>query len=76
MGFFFSFYFLFCFLFSFFGTERQKGKKKINQKEKRKKKKSYIVEFRFVEVSFSCKLNTFIGFILVLVTFEKCGIYI
>lgn len=74
MGFFFFLFFVLFFVF-FFWNRKTKREKKINQKEKRKKK-SYIVEFRFVEVSFSCKLNTFIGFILVLVTFEKCGIYI
>lgn len=51
-------------------NRKTKRKKKLNQKEK---KKIYI---RFVEVSFPCKLDIFIGFILVLVTFEKCGIYI
>jgi len=61
-------------LFVLLFEQKDKKKKKLNQKEK--KKKIYIVEFRFVEVSFPCKLDIFIGFILVLVTFEKCGIYI
>lgn len=60
-------------MFSTLNRKTKRKKKKLNLKEK---KKIYIVEFRFVEVSFPCKLDIFIGFILVLVTFEKCGIYI
>lgn len=75
MGFFFFLFFVLFFVF-FFWNRKTKREKKNKPKRKKEKKKSYIVEFRFVEVSFSCKLNTFIGFILVLVTFEKCGIYI
>lgn len=45
-------------------------------KIKPKRKKILIGEFRFVEISFLCKRNTFIGFILVLVQLLKSVEYI
>ena len=54
---------------------------KIFLKPKKKKKQkiySWVLKIGFVQTNptFSpYKLDTFIGFILALVTFEKCGIY-